>query len=254
MKIDYLDPTRLTNAQHIAYASSFLDVLKKVNPITIDLTTPMCMAVDSAVNTEDESFKIVVESIFTEQLSKCDRVRDYTYSGLKTQVKLFLNHFDDAFQRAARQIEVELKPFGDINKLMYDAQTASVANVLQVLKGKLAGDIELLGLTHWVTELEEANNTFNTLFNDRFSEQKEKNALTRLREARGNTDTAYLAIVNRINAGIVFNGPGKYADFVAEVNLRIKYYKDALAQSKGRAAAKKDKEQQDEPKTEGETN
>ena len=254
MKIDYLDPTRLTNAQHLAYTSSFLDLLKSVIPTAIDLTVPMCVAMSDAVNTEDESFKIVVESIFTEQLSKCDHVRDYTYSGLKAQIKLFLNHFDDAFQSAAKRVEVELKPFGDINRLMYDAQTTSVVNVLQVMKGKLAGDIELLGLTRWVTELEEANNNFNTLFNDRFSEQKEKNALTRLREARTNTDAAYRAIVNRINAAIIFNGPEKYADFVAEVNLRVKYYKDAIAQSKGRAAAKKEKEQQDEPKTESETN
>lgn len=55
-----------------------------------------------------------------------------------------------------------------------------------------------------------------------------------MKQVRYDVDTAYRAIVDRINALIVINGESAYKNFVIEMNLRISKYKNLIAQRKGR--------------------
>jgi hypothetical protein len=56
------------------------------------------------------------------------------------------------------------------------------------------------------------------------------------------TDKAYHAIANRINALIIIDGPDNYAVFVDKINAFIDKYNNIIAQRTGRAKAKKQSE------------
>ena len=129
--------------------------------------------------------------------------------------------------------------FGNIRTKSYVAQKTDVINLLQELNGKHKTDIDLLGLQGWVLRIEDANNAFMAVFDARQDEQAQKDALASLCKCRTETDEAYRAIVDRVNAAIVFNGAEKYRDLVIDLNVSIDYYNNIMAQRRGRAAAKK---------------
>jgi hypothetical protein len=124
--------------------------------------------------------------------------------------------------------------------LPYTAETAAVYNIVQDFEGKYSAEIALVGLTQWVVELKNANETVSSLMGDRYDETLAKPDLV-MRDVRLKIYAEYNIIVKRINAAIVIEGEDNFRDFVTAFNLVIKRYADLLAQRKGRAAAKKEK-------------
>jgi hypothetical protein len=239
MSIKSISTHNQRNDEHLGFMTAIRTTLAKYSPTSIDLTNVLVAQFGDKVNNEDVSYKIVAKSSLTEEISKLDSASDSILVGFTTQIRAFMTHYDPAFQAAANRIMIVYNAFGDIRNKSYVAQTTDVVNFLQELKGKLNSDVVLLGLQGWVTRIEQANNEFMTVFNARQNEQASKNALTRLRTCRKETDEAYRAIVNRVNAGIAFNGETKYKTFVLDINTTIDYYNNLMAQRRGRAAAKK---------------
>ena len=241
MKIDSINLPHLHNSEHLGFVFEVRKHIVACTPEQIDIPQ-LFPAFNSAVDNEDESYKIVAKSVYTKQIDNLDVVRDTTLDGMSSYLKSFLNHFDPAKRAAAERINNMIAAFGKVKNKNYVAQSADVINMLQEFNGSLKNDVAIIGMTDWVKKLEFDNNAFMTVFDERHDEQRQKNELTRLRTCRIETDKAYMAIVKRINAGIEFNGKEKYADFVAILNVSIAYYSNIIATRKGRATAKKKKE------------
>ena len=248
MKIKSIDIYSQRNEEHLGFMSETLGIFKKYTPAAIDVPTPFFIRFNKAVEGEDVSYKIVVKSAYTLELSKRDAIADSALGGFSTNFRAFLTHYDPIFQAAAYRIKVDYDAFGDIRKKSYVAQATDTINLLQVLNGKLADDIALLNLDGWVTRIEETHNSFMEVYNERHDEKAEKDALARLRDCRIETDEAYRAIIDRVNAGIIFNGEDKYKQFVIDINVSIDYYNNIMATRRGRAAAEKEKKN-NPPKT-----
>ena len=246
MKIKSIHLAHQHNSEHLGFGSEILGKLKKYVPVAIDVPILMLIGFEQAINAEDESYKILAKSAFTEELSKRDALSDSTLVGFATHTRAFLTHYDPEFQAAANRIMVEYNAYGNIRRKNYMAQATDTINLLQALNGKYQADIALLGLDGWVVRIEETHNSFMELFNERQDEQAEKNALARLRDCRIATDGAYRAIVDRVNAGIVFNGETKYKNLVVDLNVSIDYYNNIMATRKGRAAAEREKKKNSE--------
>ncbi|MDR2908036.1 MAG: hypothetical protein LBU91_08630, partial [Bacteroidales bacterium] len=60
------------------------------------------------------------------------------------------------------------------------------------------------------------------------------------------TDKAYMALRNRINAGITFNGEAKYRDFVLNLNAHIDRYNSALARRRSSGTKEETEEMAEE--------
>jgi len=239
MKVKSIDYYSQRNDEHLGFMTSARGILEKYPSADIDIPDAFITRLKEAVDNEDLSYKIVKKSSLTEELSKLDAVSDSILVGFTAQVRSFITHYEPACQSAANRIMIEYKAFGDIRNKSYVAQATDIVNLLQVLNGKLKVDIELLGLQGWVERIEEANNLFMETFNARNEEKAEKDSITRLKKCRAETDDAYRAIVDRLNAGIVFFGEDKYKAIVIELNVTIDYYNNLTAQRRGRAAAKK---------------
>ena len=255
MKIKSIHLAHQHNDEHLGFMSDVLGKLKKYSPTTIDVPAQMLIRFEQAENGEDVSYKIVAKSASTEELSKRDALSDSALVGFAAQTRAFLLHYDPEFQAAANRIMVEYNAYGNIRRKNYMAQATDTVNLLQAFNGKHQADIALLGLDGWVARIEETHNSFMELFNERQDEQAEKNALARLRDCRTETDEAYRAIVDRVNAGIIFNGEAKYKTLVIDLNVSIDYYNNIIATRKGRAAAERERKKEEErKKAQGESN
>ncbi|MCG6191387.1 DUF6261 family protein [Maribellus maritimus] len=91
--------------------------------------------------------------------------------------------------------------------------------------------------TGWVTELKNANNNFETLVKERYSEEAGKTHLS-MKEVREQIDAAYHTITERIGALIIVNGEETYSGFVKDLNRRVEKYYRVLSQREGRNSKK----------------
>jgi hypothetical protein len=236
--IDVIKSSNLQNAEHFGFMNEVDELVQVHTPEALDVEKEY-PEFKKSFTTEDDSFKIVRKSAVTKDVSGADVKRDVVFSGFRTQVKGLRNHFDDSVSSAAYRVTVLIDTYGNLSRETLDKETADIINLLQELKGKYSADIQLLGLTGWVNELEIRNQEFVALMTQRFTEESEKSAFTALRIARIDVDAKYRAMTGRINAGIIFNGPEKYAAFVNDINVRIARYNNTIAQRKGRAKANK---------------
>ena len=243
MNIKSIYTDRQRNDEHLGFMTETGRILAKYPPASIDVTEPLLTGFNEAVSNEDISYKIVQKSSLTEKIAALDAVSDSIIVGFATYVRSLTSHYDILAQEAAKRIMIQYNAYGNIRKKSYVAQTTDITNLLQDFNGKLRPDIVLLQLEGWVTRIENANNAFLEAFNDRHTEKAEKDALTGLKQCRIVSDERFAAIRDRVNAGIVFNGEEKYKELVIDLNVSIDYYNNLMAQRKGRAAAKKEKEE-----------
>ena len=250
MKVESIKLSALQNAEHFELMDEFIRIV-----VTFLTNSPLGLLardIEALFNAfkqtfaiEDDAYKLILKSAITRQLSQLDGVRDSDWTNLTGNVNLLLKHFNTAIADAAYRVKIEFDGFGKIAQKGYNAETADIVNIIQSLRGKLAADVATLGLAEWVDRLEQSNLDFMTAFSERGDEQTDKNALGRMRDARLATDGDYRAIVNRINAGIEYNGPQEYEAFVGRLNTHIKYYNDTIAQRRGRAAAEKKRKEEE---------
>ena len=243
MKINNTNTQHYRNSEHLAFMSEIREKLKNYDPTSVDVKPEMIEIFDEAVNKEDESFKMVIASDFTKQLSEIDTKRDLVITGFLMQVRCFLSYGEEKEKEMAHRIMIEYDDLkGDIRKKNYPAQSSDTKSFIESSRTKLQGEIEMLFLTQWIDRIEQYNTDFMTLYNNRQQQEAEKDNLQRLKDSRLKADAAYTTIIDRINAAIVFNGEEKYKALVLDLNVTIDYYNNILATRQGRAKAKKEDE------------
>jgi len=191
----------------------------------------------------DEALELIKKSATTEQLAEADNARDFLLRGFNNHVSAALTHFSEQKRTAAKHVTIAIDAYGNMARQNYDKQTASIYNFLQEMKGDYARSISVLGMNEWITLLETSNQEFSALMQTRYNETEAKTSL-RMKEVRVETDRCFRDILDRLDALMLINGSGQYESFVNSLNTRIERYSNIIAQRKGRAAAKKNKEEE----------
>jgi alpha-beta hydrolase superfamily lysophospholipase len=223
----------------LQYASETRGLIEKFNPAALKIVPQyddFCVKVDR----EDLCFKVIRKSNLSEAKENADQLRDAVIVGIGEAVRTAVRHFDPAVSEAAKRLKIVLDAYNTpkpLTQLPYDAETVSVANLLQEFDGKYAADVQTTGLTPWVTELRARNDEFDRLAKAYHEQQAEKPPF-KMKDVRDETDDAYRKITLVINALIVMEGETEYAPFVTELNELIKHYSDLIAQHRGRNKAK----------------
>jgi hypothetical protein len=218
-----------TNAEHFQFMKDVDGQIMAVTPEAIDLGAEYPEFKDALAD-EERSFSIVPKSALTLSIEEADAERDRIYVGFAAQLRGLLRHFDPATAQAAYRLSVQWGSYGNLNEATYDQQTAGTHNLILALRSeKFMPDVTLLSLQAWVDALDTANQTFESTLQQRYAEQGQKDALTRLRTARLRTDRAYMAMRSRVNAGITFNGEERYRTFVLNLNAHIDRYNATVA-------------------------
>ncbi|MDR1155480.1 MAG: DUF6261 family protein [Bacteroidales bacterium] len=192
----------------------------------------------------DTALDYIRKDRHTEKLADTDFIRDSIYYGFVQLARAYLRSMRDNKVQAAKNILIVVNAFGDFRAKPYNEETAAIGNFLDDIHARCAADVELLGASEWVDDLEAVNREFSDLMNIRFDEKAQQEYIN-LRETRREAEKVYANAVDRIHASITLNGEGTYTSFVNKLNERVAYNKNVIAQRKGRAKAKKEKEDGD---------
>ncbi|MDR2424634.1 MAG: DUF6261 family protein [Prevotellaceae bacterium] len=179
-------------------------------------------------NNADKALDLILKSVDTDKMEAADMKRDHTYRGLVDAVKSALNHFDPAKQKAAEEINVVVKHFGNLATKSGNEETAGLYNFTQMLGNEYAAQTSLLGLGDWVTELQSNNEAYEALVKDRNNETTSRTSL-RMRAVRKDADEVYRQIVERLEALMTLNSLPTTEEFVNKWNGFLKRYADVIA-------------------------
>jgi hypothetical protein len=232
MKIETITTQRLRNNEHFQFHTEFRDLVTGARPEMLNIedsfeTYLVCYA------NEDVAFQKIVKSATTAEIEAADKSRDQIYRGMADTNKAAVNHFDGEISAAARRLKIVFDTYGNLSAKPLNEETSAIYNLLQELTGNYAADVQKVGLSAWVTQLDVENKAFDALMKSRVDEQAAKTEL-KMKQTRNDTDKAYAVIVERINALIVVEGAANYETFVRKLNIVINTYKNLLAQRKGK--------------------
>lgn len=161
-------------------------------------------------------------------VSEADATRDKTDGGLLRYVESFLFHWDNNTVAAATRLMDVINKYGNLRKLSYNEETNGITNKVEELKSEtFAPDVALINATLWVNKLEEHNQNFISIFNER-ANQESARSIGSMRESRMACDTAYDELVKLVNALIMVNGDDNYKTFADKMNYYIDYYINAI--------------------------
>jgi hypothetical protein len=180
------------------------------------------------------------KSEYTEKKAAADHGRDRTLDGIVGVLRADLKHFDPSIRDNAKHVLNLFENYGDLTKNGYDAETAGIESLIAHLNSpEYLPAVQNLGLSPWITELQNQNNLFKEYAQDMIQEAVDKPDIT-LVAARRETDEALHRIMLRITSLIDLNGPDAYAALVEEFNVQVGHYNTLLHEHYGRLHARTD--------------
>lgn len=243
MKIKYINLYLLRNGEHFQYHTDFKNLVEKYTAEKLSIKQQFEIYL-KLYDHEDEVLEKIRKSAITQQITDADTTRDITFKGLTEVVVAAQKHFNTEVRECARKVQIVIDAYKDIVKLPYNEETAKIYNLVQDLQTVYATEIATMKIEDWVKELETNNKQFDALMNQRYEEQFAQTP-TNAREIRSQIDLYYRTLVDIINTFSIVTPQQEYNDFIQELNVRIEYYNNTLAQRQGRG--KKNKEEGEMP-------
>jgi len=213
----------MRNDAHFQFHTEFRDLVVQHNPETLKISAQF-ESYQPLYGRVDEALKKIVKSEFTAKIHEADKARDEIYLGIVETNTAALRHFDPDVRQAASRLKILFDTYGNVANKPLNEETSAIYNILQELKGKYTADVESVGLTLWVTELETRNGTFEGLVKERFDETAARTTDIVMKQARAQLDDVYKTIVERINALAVVEGVSTYEAFIKTLNAVITKY------------------------------
>ncbi len=240
MKITKMDTRNLRNEEHFQFMTDVKNLIRSVGEEELNVADDFSQFA-ALYDKEDIALEAIRKSTLTDPIADADAERDSIYRGLVLLIQTYAYSTSPDRVKAARNMQIVIDHYGDFRSKPYNEETATIYNFLQDMNDRCAADIAALNAQEWITDLANANQKFSVLMNERFDEGAAKETVN-LRNIRMEIDKVYNLMTDRVNASVLLNGKEAYADFVNKLNERIAYFKNTIAQRKGRVKAKKEKE------------
>ncbi len=223
--------SRLQNAEHLAFVSDIATLLENVD---IDVLNELKTQFATSVNNEELAQKEIIKSEHTQSLAELDRKRDDFYRGLVHKIKS--EHYSklESNRKSAEKVMIVLDTYGTIISSNYQKETTEIQNIIADLKSvTYTSDVTKIGLTQWITWLEEANNEFNQTYISRRDEYASRPDYN-LKAIRKESDTLFKKIQEIVGALQVLQPTEQLSEFITKANASIDKWKEILALRKGR--------------------
>ena len=240
MKTILINITRMTNELHVQFHKSVLTLIERVTVNALEIDT-IYVPYKQAFENESEALLIIRKSDLTAKISEQDGVRDSVFRGFTDAVKSARNHFDPEMRNQANLLWSILLHYGNVTRKKLHEQSAATDDLLKEFeKPNYQHAIDVLHLRDWIDKMSEENQKFHQLVMDRYNDSLGKTTF-RMKTERVETDKYYRVLTSHLDNMIAIEGTNTVMDeFITELNVIIKKYKDILAQEFGRknAAAK----------------
>jgi hypothetical protein len=232
------DVGRFINADHIEFHKTSYPICDRYG--TVINAPDLLYSYQNSIVQEDNVYKWIRRSEYTEKKAAADHSRDTVYTGILGIVHANLNHFDPSIHDNAVHVNNLLENYGDLTRAGYDAETAGIDSIVTRLNSQdYLPAVQNLGLVPWIAELANQNTLFKSYVDDTAQEQLKKPDISP-RTARHETDEALRRITSRVTALIDLNGPEQYIAFVEEFNVLVNHYNTLVREHYGRIHAKID--------------
>jgi uncharacterized small protein (DUF1192 family) len=233
-----LELTRLHNEEHFGFHSEVSKLISESN--LSETFSKLVSNYNEYYDEYDVAMEIARKSEFTDDLLIADRRRLRTFRSFRSAVEGFFYHFDETKQRAGKRLDNIIRVYGRLARLNRDKRTYALMNLLQDMRDKGAADVQLLGLSTWIAELEANNLAYQQLKESRYTEKTELPE-QRVMLARKAADAGYKEITKYLDvmSGLSTGADDNLKTLVAELNERIAAYDYLVARRKGTAAARK---------------
>ena len=181
----------------------------------------------------------VQKSLITDDITKKDKVRDFSISALRAAIRNAHYSTDEEVVRCSVALTVLLETYGDIAREDLDTESATIDKLVEELEGptyKPMVDKLLIGAN--VVRLKTDNDTFKKLYNQRSNEKVAKDA-TDTRQLRNKVNEQYQLLCDYVLLKARMKDEEQYNQSVLIINQVRSHYSALKAQSK---AAQKDDE------------
>lgn len=242
MKTLRIDLEHQRNENHFQLQKGFYELTLSYGAKAMDIEE-LFLIYTPLYQKEESVLDMILKSAVTQKIADADEDRDHILRGFLDGVKSNLNHFDAAKRQIAVDLDTVVGHYGDVPGRTYDDETAAINDLVRELSvNENMNRLSTLGLTDWVAALSAKNAEFEALMGKRYTETANLPDV-RMASARTDVDKAFREILKRLDALIIVNGPGKYKEYVRELNARIERFKDIMSQEQGRRDAKKEDEE-----------
>lgn len=220
-EIQELKTSRMNNGAHYDFMSATAE-FAEANEKVSERAASQVAVLRKKVTAEDECLKLSRKNELTDEITEQDRLRDSYYSGYKSAVKSMVEASDEA-----KTLWQNIKDYGIDTKAQLNKETGELTNLTADLTGKLAAEVEAVGLTQLVAKLKAANDSVHDLMKQRDAENSTKVAGA-LKAARIETDEAYRNLVKRVNALCLVEYDEAYDEFIDIMNEQIDRYREQV--------------------------
>jgi hypothetical protein len=223
-KILMINFSRLRSAAHYEFMVVFLNLLLKY-PTVRNLVTAFFQTFTDWLEEEKHLVDVEKKSPLTEKIVDADKRIDRYITGIKNAVKSGLSHYDQNVVDAAKVLMIRLKAFGKIKNKPYEEESADVQILVDDFRNRYAHEMQLLGLEHWIDELEIAENEFTALFQQR-NEETVSRPQEKLKDLRKEIERVYKNMITAIQANLNLNIDPAVVEFTKVLNEHIKYFNE----------------------------
>jgi hypothetical protein len=231
MKIVRTKTSALRNEEWFQLFTEFKDLVVAFCPSVLDIVVLFNEFI-IFYNEADDALDFIRKSLDTDLMKAADVKRDHTFRGLVDAVKSSLNHFNPNKKRAAEELDIVIKHFGNLAAKSGTEETAGIYNLTQMFSGEYAAQTALLGLEDRVEELQVENNAYEALVKARNDEVVARTKF-RMKAVRKGAEGVYHKIVERLEAKTVLSDNPTLEDFINKLNGFLKRYSDVIAMRHG---------------------
>ncbi|WP_293739981.1 DUF6261 family protein [uncultured Parabacteroides sp.] len=264
-EIQLLDTTRLHQAEDYSFHTLAIEEFKKCPEAKIKLVFD---SYKDKYKLFDEALKISGgKDPLTKEVTDSDAATDNCYIGLAAITRAQLYHYEPLIAELARQAVIIFDRYGNPTQLNYLEEYGIIDNILQdfetfdhteiTVEGSESGgeeerpgeldlnpqNLQKLGIKGWCEHLKLCRDRFMAAFTKRNAVQG--TVVTGVtKAARVDADTAYRALVKRINALVEIDGDTEYLEAIQSINRLIDRQKTILATRKTLNAKKTAKKEE----------
>lgn len=187
----------------------------------------------------DVALKSGASNSHTTEVVNVDSHTNTAWRGLQTLIKVALKHPNEDCRKTATKSYNITHKYGDITNMGYNEKYGCTFNMLQDFNALGEEKQKQISIYDWVVELQRCYDEFMVATTARTKEESLR-ITGIIKDTRENSDNAYRALVERVNALSLINGVEPYAVFIANVNVIIDEANAVLAARKTRAKNKEE--------------
>ena len=217
---------RYRNEAHYGFMEVFNE--KRIAfPVINDLVQPLASEFEELLQQEKSLVDAQRKSPYTAQIVKADKQDDKLVVAIKEIVSANMKSLDPLIAAAAIKVNDRLKSFKKIESKSYEEEAAAISILINDLQSPtFAAEVNIIGITNWVAQLEMSVNIFKNLLQERNDSIAPTLTQDNLKNVRRKIDIVYHKMVTRINAAAELDNTGQYDTFIQQLNAEIHYFNE----------------------------